>query len=219
MTRTTGANPALSFTSTPAVNSEIVAIIAHDTSDVPSSVTDNKGNTYTERQSVPVGGGSGTVVIYTAKAATSSGTFTITFNGMASGFGKQIVIEEWAGTDTASGDSFDAVSADATGTSTSPSASATAVAANVTVIGVVTHYGADTTISQSDTLDLEEEDADAGMPIGVQYRVGAAGGGSVSSSQTFGASRPWAAITLTLAEAGGGGTTTRRYSLSLTGVG
>lgn len=87
---------ALSFTSLPTVGNTILAVVAdfNDNHVTGASVTDNQGHTYTRDLAYSgTGNGPGSVMVFRTVVATSSGTFTVTFNNGGNWFTVNTIIE------------------------------------------------------------------------------------------------------------------------------
>lgn len=95
---------AASFATLPTVGNFIVVCVAvshfFNTGDINTSgVTDNQGNTYT-RDNISTHPGAWIAAIFSAQVETSSGTFTITVNGVNSDDGLWFVASEYSGIET-----------------------------------------------------------------------------------------------------------------------
>jgi hypothetical protein len=215
MVRSSASNPTISYASTPAVDSGLAVFVATFGVSV-TNVTDNQGNTWTARQSNVNGSPSG-VYSRTARAATSSGTFTVTVT--SGGGDHQIAVVNFDGTDTAAdpydvgGNNFQA---------STPAPTATSAASTVTpcaVVGGFTHLGGTLTITPSDTQIQEQEDAGSGMPLAVQWRRDAGATGAKATAWTQSGSLDSFSAVLVLKEATGGGGPALLPRLTLMGVG
>lgn len=185
----------VSFAATPTVGNVIIVKVAHYGGGAGSvgtgAVTDNQGNTYTRNAHLNhPNDANGQAAVFSAVANTSSGTFTVTCDptgGPASHF-TRIIIEEWSGLNTS--DLFEAGNTGSANNSAAP-VTGNIVTANRTMIaGVVSHNGAQTTISVGGTYtQTQETETVADMPINGEYKI--VNAGTYTADWSLGANRQW----------------------------
>jgi hypothetical protein len=161
----------LSFSSTPTVGHLIVVCTSVYIGDSTSglSVSDNQGNTYTQRRYDNSIYGV-RLAIYTAVASTSSGTFTVTVNPAGSSADITITLLDISGQASSFLDQVN----NTTGTGTAASSGdVTPTQNNELLVATMTHGGSDRTITEESgwTLAGELEGGTGNQPISSVYKL------------------------------------------------
>ncbi len=177
-------------------NLNVVAVGWNDTTSTVNSVTDTRGNTYTQAGTTTTGTGMRQAIYYAANIAAGSNTVTVTFNQAAAFV--DVRVAEYSGADTSS--PLD-VTAAAVGTSTAPSSgAATTNSASELIFGAGMtggHYSAAGTGFTSRIITSPDGDIAEDKIVSVA--------GSNSATATLSYSAPWIMQMATF-RAGGGGT-------------
>jgi len=160
----------ISLDALPAIGDLVIVEAASWNGDLGSSaVTDNQGNTYT-RQAYAWNSGTTTgVAIFSTVVATSSGTFTITFNPTGSSAEICLNVSEWSGNASSPVDQNNTNQSNGTSATTG---SITPTEDNELLIAVMSHSSTDRTLTESNgTLLYENEGGTLNQPIAVAYKI------------------------------------------------
>lgn len=161
-----------------------------------SSASDNQsGNTYSQIAVGAIGSNNPAVKIFAALNIAASGTFTATVNFSAVA-DATVIIAEFSGVASASADEG-ANTATGSGTSVSVSTSTAITDAGDVVIGVLSHDGATTAMTEAGTLIAEQEDNATSQAGNAQY-VLPGSTGVKTLTWTMGASSGWLAAIVAL---------------------
>lgn len=191
----------LTFNSTPASGNLIVVAFSTFGATTTASVSDNKGNTYTQARRRDISANNEGVWLYYSPNVTSSATFTVTVNPGGASADITLVIAEFSGADTAS--PLDQ-SNDGGGDSTTPSSGSVTTAQDGELyVGVLVHSNTNRTLTEGSGWSLiqENEGGTSNIPISVIFRTAAAG--TYDANWTIGTSSSTYAALIASFKAGG----------------
>lgn len=175
---------------------------ANSTAPDPISISDNKGNTYTQITQINQNNGSDNTGLRTGYNANGTrGTSHTVSSSNGANLSATLVAHEWSGIEAAP----TVVSNAANGTGTAVSVSVTAGAASG-FIGTMAYLGFGTTFTETGgaSLGAEVDENSDFQAMGTAYKTGLTGAQSIA--WTLAASRVWIATVSAFTESAGGGT-------------
>lgn len=165
----------LTFDSTPAWGSTVIVFITTYGATTTHTVTDNKGNVYTQARQRDISANNEGSSIWYCKNVMSSATFTVTVNPGGSSCDCTLIISEFSNVDPLSGVYS---GNDAGGDSTTPSSGNVTTPANdYLLVGLLVHGNTNRTLTEGTgwTLIQENEGGTTNIPASAIYRVPTAG--------------------------------------------
>jgi len=210
------------FTSTPVVGNYIFVFVgawtSAGTAPTITSVTDNKGNSYSlarQQSVINIAGSRANVWIYYAKVATATATFTVTVNFSASVL-PTLGISEFSGVKATS--PLDASNNGGTGSSTSASSGSITPTGTCLYLGQVGHAGSGTTTPSTSGSWAQLVEIDENNDSQVQNIAYVIGSGAKSETWTI-PNSAWGAQAVAFQEESAGGPTTHFGEATISGNG